>query len=107
MMEFKANIKNIDLNIETFSDDSATLVQTVKIKDIQDRLSQQDSKRGQDQALFVKYLHGVSELSTLPKYTIGDHQRLMQATANLIQNAIQFQTNNGSVKVIVAFDNQE
>ena len=49
----------------------------------------------------------MSELSTLPKYSIGDHQRLMQATANLIQNAIQFQTNNGSVIVIVAFDNQE
>ena len=26
MMEFKANIKNIDLSMETFSDESATLV---------------------------------------------------------------------------------
>lgn len=104
LMKSKAQIKQLKLLFETNFDTSQQIVQIVQYEQLLHSVLV--SNQTIDDHPLLNYIPNIDKNQLLPRFMIGDPDRLQQVAINIIQNAIQY-SYSGNIVVYVSFDQKE
>ena len=85
----KAKFKNVALNVEFNFKAHNEFANKIHLEqDILLESAKEQTNNLEEHALLYQYLKDSNKHRHLPKYLIGDHERLQQVAVNIIQNSI-------------------